>query len=284
ESVDHNVLILGPPFSGKSSVVRRNSVCYLDFRKLAKLHGDPGSLYQSEPPEKVIVIDHFDYKMGNAENNRRKLRLLESLLIDNRTVVVVSTVDPMGFDFSKNPTKEVKSTDASAAQYRDRMAGVMSTFARIYVRREAAAGVQGGEASEAYYRALWACCSRDEKIALHDLAVDGFLNDRNPGIPSLLRNQMILRQPAPRLLSEGFRQFVAEEGQMENIQQWLLEGGQGNWGALKWVLLASVVTVGLILFVAQRQIFDTGVLFVTAIGGGLAGIAKLLDLIRETRQ
>lgn len=285
EKLDHNVLILGPPFSGKSSAVRRNSVCYLDCRELARVRGDPRSLYQSEPPEKVIVVDHFDYKMGNPENNRRKLRLLESLLIDNRTVVVASAVDPMDLNFGKSRANEVRLSGASATQYRDRMAGVISTFTRIYVRKqEPTAGALGAEAGEAYYRALWACCSRDEKIALYDLAVDGFLNNHNPGIPSLLRNQLILRQPMPRLSSEGFRRFVAEEGRAENIQHWVQEDRQGNWGALKWVLLGSVVAVGLILFATQRQIFETSVVFVTAIGGGLAGIAKLLDLIRETRQ
>src|SRR5262249_14845295 len=62
--------------------------------------------------------------------------------------------------------------------------------------------------ARAYYRALWATCSKEEKMALFDLAQDGFVNATHPVLQRLGQHRLIVRDPRLRLMNESFRRFV----------------------------------------------------------------------------
>jgi hypothetical protein len=136
--------------------------------------------------------------------------------------------------------------------------------------------------ASAYYRTLWAGSSLDEKYVLLDLAQDNFLNSQYPNINPLLRSLLsrglIRFDPSARLMNESFRQFVRDAGQAEGLPQALQQEARSPWKTLRWVLLAVVLCVSLLLFFTQRNLFENITVFLGAIVGGTAMFFKLLDL------
>ena len=54
-------------------------------------------------------------------------------------------------------------------------------------------------------------CTNYEKTALFHLARTGILPATYPGMLELLEKGLVLRDPAPRLMSQSFRQFVLSQ-------------------------------------------------------------------------
>jgi len=139
------------------------------------------------------------------------------------------------------------------------------------------------ERADGYYRDLWSTSSRDERLALFDLAQDGFINSENPGVPSLFRRGLVVRSPELRPLNESFRRFILKAGTAEEIHKWEEANAPNRWNAVRWPVLAAAAFGAFLLFVTHREMFDTGVFFVGALGGSVAGIFKLLEVFKSTR-
>jgi len=63
----------------------------------------------------------------------------------------------------------------------------------------------------AAFDAVWKECTVEEKIALYDLATDGFLNSKNRSISSLLKRGL-LSFSALRVANDSFRDVILREG------------------------------------------------------------------------
>src|SRR5205809_384076 len=109
------------------------------------------------------------------------------------------------------------------------------------------------ERARAYYRALWATCSREEKLALFDLAQDGFVNARSMVLRRLLEKELILRDPDLQLMNKSFRRFVRESESLEKVSS-LWEGAWSPWPAVRRTLIGGVSVVALIVFLTQPQL------------------------------
>jgi len=85
---------LDKPATAKSS----KDYHVIDLRRLTTLHSQDDVLMDSSPAEGLtIVMDHFDHCMDDPQVNCEKLRVIETFLIEDRRLVVVSTVDPLRF-------------------------------------------------------------------------------------------------------------------------------------------------------------------------------------------
>jgi hypothetical protein len=329
--VRQSTLILGPPFAGKSALLRRPGHPMIDLRRVALPATGVPDLSQTVGDKRLVAIDHLDYRADDADTNGRKLALLQHLLDQNRTLIVASSIDPLEFTF---PNTHGNDQDWA------RWVGLVSTFTTIYVRgggdpREYLEGLvderrkrtdpgaapafaklarecfataylqavglaigreldmstltesqivaEVADRAAAHYYAIWATCNREERLALYDLAQDGFINAQNPGIRTLLRRGLVLRTPALRLVNESFRRFVLKVGAAEGIGSWDEANVPNRWNAVKWPVFAAAGFGALLLFMAHREVFDTGVLFVGALGTGVAGVFKLLDFMKVTK-
>ena len=99
----------------------------------------------------------------------------------------------------------------------------------------------------------------------------------------MLHRGLVARDPHLRVMNESFRRFVLNAGQAQQITTWEEAAARSRWDAVKWPLLAVAILVALVLFVTRREIFDTGMIFLGALGGGIAGIFKLLEIFRAGR-
>jgi hypothetical protein len=60
-----------------------------------------------------------------------------------------------------------------------------------------------------YYRTLWGTLSRDEKLALAQLAHEGLVNPKNHVlVAQLMKKGLIVRDPSFRLMNRSFTRFV----------------------------------------------------------------------------
>jgi hypothetical protein len=83
--------------------------------------------------ETVLIIRHLENRMHDIGENRKKLRLIESLVYTSRRrVVLVSTCDPLA-DFRLDPEDENGGVGNRHAEQRVRWQALLSGFSRVVV-------------------------------------------------------------------------------------------------------------------------------------------------------
>ena len=127
---------------------------------------------------------------------------------------------------------------------------------------------------DAYYRMLWAGLTGSERLVLYQLALDGWANPKNAAaIHQLEQKQLIFRQPMYRIMNDSFRDFIRSSEHQLEIQEWQKKEQQSTWQALRFVLLAAVIGVGVWLLYAQAQLFQVGMGYITAVATLLTAVA-----------
>jgi hypothetical protein len=356
-----NLLVVGSPFAKQSERWKKEHFDPIDFIKVARKNSVETIKYEDllGKPDGVIAIDHFDYQMEDAQLNRDRIRLLEELLVSNKTVVLVSTVDLTSYrlktEAEENGVEKVKAeTSAEKKQSSltpnngDHWTEVLSSFTKHYLEdtrdpraflkgisqmqektalpaatsakhrlsalfkvvqdeckgrahlqeigeelisrrefKEAALspqelGYQILDQARAYYNAIWATCSKDEKLTLLYLAHDRFLSWSNLQIRQLLKRGLIVRDPCLRLMNDSFRRFVIDKAgaRPEGVDAWKEEGARSHWSQLKGPLLLGLISVAVLLFTTQPEVFNSSIVFVSAVTAGIPGIFKLFDLMQ----
>lgn len=131
-----------------------------------------------------------------------------------------------------------------------------------------------------YYHAIWALCSRDEKLALFYLAQDGLLSFTNHDIRRLMRRGLIVREPGLRLMNESFRRFVLSESHPDQVVAWR-KGARSSWDTLKGPLLMGLMGVALFIFITQQDVFNSTVTLLSTFTGMLPVLFKLIGLFQR---
>ena len=133
------------------------------------------------------------------------------------------------------------------------------------------------ERANAYYRALWASLSDVERLALVHHAEEGLLNPkcRRP-LPRLLACGLAVRDPELRLLNETFRRFVvSRRGEVLPLER--RDAEDSAWANLKRPLVTAMLGVAVFFFATQREMFNTTLIFVSAVAGALPQLLKMAD-------
>jgi len=125
---------------------------------------------------------------------------------------------------------------------------------------------------------LWGSLKNpEEKLALIQLATEGFLSPNNVGVANALaRQHLVRRTPALEVLDDSFREFVLAAEPAETVANWEHEGGPSNWSRLQAPLVTLCVCIGVFLFTTQRDVFDSTVGWITALTAGLSTAAPPL--------
>jgi hypothetical protein len=123
-----STIIVGHPKSGKSGIALRASQGYLiDIAELIAT----GKWDIVLPPDRLIIVDHFESGITDPALNMKKLELLERLdHVEHRQIILLSTVDPMFYFVSGFPEIVSIAPDSWSAsvQVLDRWAALLSDF------------------------------------------------------------------------------------------------------------------------------------------------------------
>ena len=135
-----------------------------------------------------------------------------------------------------------------------------------------------GVAAESYYRALFAACSVDQKLALYQLAETGVVNPRNHTvIAQLLRKELVRRDPTFRVMNETFRRFIAHEVSHDSATEWEHEGVRLPWGSISTMMLTmALLPLGLLLL-TQQQLLGVWVGLLPTLTPVVPSVVKLIS-------
>ncbi len=131
-----------------------------------------------------------------------------------------------------------------------------------------------------YYRRIWLACSNAEKVALLDVAKDGFANVANHAVQDLLMKGLLARDPGLRCMNDTFRQFVLAGSVSEDIGR---EAEDSNWRKLRIPLLLVLMGVGVFLFSTQAELFKTAFGYISALTAAVPALIKLLDVLQPDK-
>jgi hypothetical protein len=134
-----------------------------------------------------------------------------------------------------------------------------------------------GDFASAHYRRIWSSCSTDEKLLLHRLAQEGFVNWRMiDTVRSLIKRRLVVNAPDFRLMNESFRRFVLRAEQPAVFQQWEAAAGVSAWSRLRTPLIASGVVIAGFFMVTQRELFNQTLGMLTVFTAGVPVLIRLL--------
>jgi hypothetical protein len=130
--------------------------------------------------------------------------------------------------------------------------------------------------ADSYYRVLWSTCTKEERLVLYQLALDGWVNPKNGrAIQQLQRRGIIRRGSGYRLMNDSLRRFVHNAERPEEVAKWEQEEGNSGWSAMKLALGTGLMMCGAWLIYAQQDIFQLGIGYLTALGTASSAVIGL---------
>ena len=131
-----------------------------------------------------------------------------------------------------------------------------------------------------FHEVVWLNCSRDQKLTLIHIALNGLISFHSNGLRSLMKSGLVVRNPALGLMDEAFRRFVAARSFEEQFWIWEKEGKRSYWELAKVPLGVVAITVAVFLFVTQKEFYDSTMTVMSAAAGGLAVLMKVLGFFQ----
>jgi hypothetical protein len=128
ETLDRNLfVVLDEPFTGKR-VFDSDRLQVLDLHSLANSPdwGDKFD-YNKLPDKEAIALDHFDYKLDDAQANLQKMSLVGRLLDRGKTLIILSDAEPSQYRLNEGDAGNVNGIEAGG-----HWAGLMSQFFKEY--------------------------------------------------------------------------------------------------------------------------------------------------------
>ena len=268
----------------------------------------------SVPAGSVVIVENFDWELVVPDMNQQRLAFAESLTAEARRVILVSAVDPAPFlieapgpsggaagrwaavlgRFKRVSTGHAYSWDAGdgieralPALWRECVAhpGLHPIADDLWHGRkphqtleEEQIIAEVGERAQHLYYLEWRSCTPEECFVLTVLASDGTVNPRNTAsLRQLLRRRLIVRDPQFRVMNESFRRFVlAQSSAMQ--EEWDARAAASGWGRVQGPFATTLVLVGIFLLSTQQQFLQTSSGLLTAAGGCVAVLLKLVGV------
>jgi hypothetical protein len=134
-----------------------------------------------------------------------------------------------------------------------------------------------GERAAVYYDGIWQTCLPAERAVLVHLARSGLVNEKDRRtIRRLLARGLIRREPQFRVMNETFRQYLLGHAAAFEVE--LPRGPRSTWDQVRRPIFAGVVSLAVLLFVTQQELFSAVNAAFLAVSGGVASFVKVVGL------
>lgn len=289
DSSQRRILILVPPGESSASIPLLESwKNLLNIKRPIEIDAQQGQeawFHNFESREKevtandLVVLFHFEHKLGEPDEDRIKLEWLEELAAQSFPcrVAIVSTVDP----FRKHGSLPGERSEIE----RQRWARALEAFQQVY---QGAANDDSAESEKTEanildsldrnrprYESIWAFCSDDEQLALFQLAKHRFLHSKNSELRSLMRKGLVTCSPDLRLMNESFRRFVLDAGEREGVEALERQGPASAWNLVSRPVSVGLLTVMIFLLSTQEQLRTVTMAFLTILPAFFATFPRL---------
>ncbi len=224
----------------------------------------------------MVVIDRAEARLGDPVWDAARFALLERLTASTgKPVIVLSEIDVAEF-FRARASGGAGDATEVAGRWEALLAGC--------AKRAVTESDWAGPLREVRNRRWWAQCTTDERLALSQLANEGFLNPSNPQmIADLFARGLIRRTPACRLRDESWEQFVRGALPRATALQWeQAEGGTG-WMRLRTPLMGLLLLAVVFFITTQRETVNWVVGVATAATMAIPAVMRALELLTRPR-
>ena len=204
------------------------------------------------------------YYPFQSKSNRKFKRQTEPL--------VLASHDLLEYELSAGEYLEtIKSSLGSSNLYRME-APVKSDRQTISFKEDIILKVQS--LADNYYHALWSSCSKAEKYAMYDLAVDGLINTKNREAIYMLMNKGILvKRGTLKFMNESFRNFILTIINPDDEFKMQMEINRvGTWSKFRTPILLIIIGAAFFIAFAQEAVFNK-------ILAGLTSVLALVPLV-----
>lgn len=264
-NLSEHLILLTSESARVSAILRaRRDVLVIDVAEIAR-----GAEPDVEVSAHVVVLDRFDLRGDDADATGKTLALLERLAArrPDTPVVIVAAVDPERLaGAGVEPVGELSAEPSPDSHDLDRWASVLERFKRVRV-------APGPRGSANRARSLWLSCTSDQRLALHQLAHDGWVNPKNARALQQLQQRGLITGRPLHFVDEELERFVLHAVTRRERKAWA-EGHASAWDGIRLMFL--VVTLGVVaaaLFFSQQSVLG---LVATGIGV-LTPLTKLLS-------
>ena len=316
---ERNLIIVGPPGSGKTRMAREHGIEDWEVFDLRETKGMSGwgslALKKLKGSRNTIVLDHFEYQFGIPMHDHEKVTLLEGLLSEKKQIYILSTFNPLA-GAPQSPDSDQEEQDQKEEE-RPRpvkiWSQVLRSFLLLYYQepvdlkqlntngrwetvpgkgaawkqfhdmtqtllKEAAGNsylaslgkwIQENKSWEKWtseqvitqylwlakihYQVIWESCSMEERLALYNVALDGFIHAEHPELGRLYLKGLVRFSPNLRLMNESFRRFVLVEGRRDHLDMWKAKEVKSLWNALRLPMFLLVGGIVIFLMITQQE-------------------------------
>ena len=269
---------------------------------------DLAMLVPSAPPATMLVLDHLEARLS-PEWAVELLPLLERLILAGPAagtppVVLVSEIDPLWFlsaQFADSEPTDKESQEVVARFWRwtqllaacdARVVAVgpesgeqpAGTLQALLTAKAAIVPLRGRQLDDAAAWRIWAQSTKAEKLAMSQLAREGFLNPNNLEVARrLMERGLVYRAPAFEFFDPSFRAFVVRAETPGDILGWEHEAEHEGWARLERPLMIAVAVVLAFLFLTQEEVFSTFTAVLTALTGAVPLLLRFTSLLGRDR-
>jgi hypothetical protein len=267
--ISEDMILLGfeDTHNAAAMLSRRKDVRVMDFSDIAA----SSEMELEKIPESIIAIENFEHGIGVGETDRKKLRILERLhtLKSTKRVVIVTMIDPVYFFGAGSSLSANESADPpDSEQDRPRWWRILRGFKRLRLAGASrCTDIEQG-------RLVWSTCSVAERVALYQLAHDGWVNPRNRAALEQLQLRGLIKEIPFQFEDDGLRRFVSEGVSVHDRKAWEKSDSASIWDGIRMMFI--VICIGLLaalLFFNQQSTLGyilTGV-------GVLTPLSKLIS-------
>jgi hypothetical protein len=137
--------------------------------------------------------------------------------------------------------------------------------------------------ASSFYFGLWDSCSEADKLVLVQLTFENVVNPKQSGVVrQLLERGLLARDPALRLFNRSFALFITRIHDPSETLKWEQHTAGFSWAQTRWVLVGFLLLGLLFLWTTQRELFNTGLMFVSAAAVGLPSALKLMTSLNKS--
>ena len=274
---------------------------------------DTADVVPAQRKAQPIIIDHLEARLESAKDkNEVLLKRLETLVFGEGSatdgaVVLISEIDPLWFlSLQFNDSESQKSDEhdvieqfwrwaelfAACHLHREQLPeapptpparGNPQTLETVLQGKTAAWLESRGRMTDAVGWRIWSQSTKLEKLAMAQLAREGFLNPSARDIAlRLMERGLVHRTPAFEFFNRQFAAFVMRAEAPGDVDQWEREEG-GSWASLRTRLMIGLATVLGFFFVTQREAYSAFFTLLAAVASGIPTILQFGKLLVRGR-
>ena len=277
-----HTLIMADDGSWRDDLARDDKkVEYVDLVRLigAGKRWDARPLEANSEDERMLFVDHLEFRGDEPVINRRKLRFLDRVFACRRRVIVACAVAPETLEVG-SPYHARHVAEELHSQWRR----LFRRCRRVYF----GTARRADESQFSHFERLWHHSSRSERGALLRISQLGLVSPKRRWAEDrLVARGLVERRPLRLVTERGlekFQEFVIPS-HVRVVEDWESEGRRGRmWRLWSWVPLGVAALLGLFLLATQEELraaighLDAGI---TASVSVLVTIAAAIVAVRR---